>query len=246
MVAGGSERRRARDSVRPEDSPFRHGWTWRDRVLVQLAGAAIAFGLRLLYVTLRLHVDDPSGVMAAWAQGERVVWATWHDGIILLPLMKTRVERRLRPRVMLSWHRDGEIAAQAVQRFGVHVIRGSSTRGWLGALRGLVDANARGDDLVVVPDGPRGPRHEAKDGVVQLARVTGLPVVAVGLAANPATRFRSWDRMQLPRPFARVAIVLSPPVVIERRNAEGARDAVQTALANAASRAAAHVGATPA
>jgi lysophospholipid acyltransferase (LPLAT)-like uncharacterized protein len=215
-------------------------------MLVQLAGFWIAVGLRLLYRTLRIRVEDPAGVVARWRRGERVVWATWHDGIILLPLMKTRVERRLRPRVMLSWHRDGEIAAQAVRRFGVRVIRGSSTRGWFGALRGLVDANARGDDLVVVPDGPRGPRHEAKEGVVQLARVTGLPVVAVGLAAEPVTRFRSWDRMQLPHPFARVAIVLSEPVAVERRTAATASlVAVQAALADAAMRAATHVGGVP-
>ncbi len=215
-------------------------------MLVQLAGYWIAVGLRLLYRTLRIRVDDAAGVVDGWRRGERVVWATWHDGIILLPLMKTRVERGLRPRVMLSWHRDGEIAAQAVQRFGVRVIRGSSTRGWLGALRGLVDANMRGDDLVVVPDGPRGPRGEAKEGVVQLARVTGLPVVAIGLAATPVKRFGSWDRMQLPLPFARVAIVLSAPVPIDRRTAAAASlAAVQAALVDVAARAAAHVGTVP-
>jgi lysophospholipid acyltransferase (LPLAT)-like uncharacterized protein len=212
---------------------------------VQVAGFAIALVLRLLYLTLRLQVDDSADVMDGWRRGERVVWATWHDGIILLPLMKTRVERTLRPRVMLSWHRDGEIAAQAVQRFGVHVIRGSSTRGWLGALRGLVDANTRGEDLVVVPDGPRGPRHVAKEGVTQLARVTGLPVVAIGIAAHPARRFRSWDRMQLPRPFSRVAIVLGAPVPIERRNMAASLAAVQASLADVTVRAAAHVGAVP-
>lgn len=210
---------------------------------MQAAGFAISLVLRLLYLTLRLRVEDPAGVVSGWRRGARVIWATWHDGIILLPLMKTTVEPALRPRVMLSWHRDGEIAAQAVQHFGVRVIRGSSTRGWLGALRGLVDANARGDDLVVVPDGPRGPRHEAKEGVVQLARVTGLPVVAIGLAAHPARRFRSWDRMQLPRPFARVAIVLSAPVAVERRDAAGSLAAVQAALADVAARAASGVGA---
>lgn len=245
-MRGGSQNRRARESERPEDSPFRHGWTWRRRVMVQLAGAGIALLLRVLYVTLRIHVEDPSGVLGAHARGERAVWATWHDGIPMLPLMVTHVHPIFRPRVMLSWHRDGEIAAQAVQRFGVKVIRGSSTRGWLGALRGLVEANARGEDLVVVPDGPRGPRHEAKEGVVQLARVTGLPVVAIGIAAEPVKRFGSWDRMQVPWPFARVALVLSPPVRVERRDASGSLAAVQAALADVASRAISVVDGTPA
>ncbi len=240
-MRGGSQGRRARESTRPEDSPFRHGWTWRRRVTVQVMGAVIAIVLRVLYLTLRIQVEDPSGVLGAHARGERAIWATWHDGIPMLPLMVTHVHPMFRPRVMLSWHRDGEIAAQAVQRFGVEVIRGSSTRGWLGALRGLVEANARGEDLVVVPDGPRGPRHEAKEGVVQLARVTGLPVVAIGIAAQPVKRFGSWDRMQVPLPFARVALVLSPPVPVGRRDGAGSLAAVQQALAATASRAGAWV-----
>ena len=204
----------ARDAAAPGESSFRRHWTLRDRAVV--AGAAWAIGLvaRAVYATLRVRCLDPHGVLPARLRGERVVWATWHDGIVLLPLMVTRVEPRLRPRVALSWHRDAEIAAQAVRRFGVAVTRGSATRGWLGAVRGLLAANARGEDLVVVPDGPKGPRHEAKEGVVQLARATRLPVVAVGIACRPGRRLGTWDRLQLPRPFGRVAFVLSAPVSI--------------------------------
>src|SRR5207253_2850592 len=72
----------------------------------------------------------------------------------------------------------------------------------------------RGEDIVIVPDGPRGPRHEAKDGALQLARATGLPLVVVGAAAWPARRLGSWDRMVVPRPFARAALVLSAPLAL--------------------------------
>src|SRR5262249_59163304 len=101
--------------------------------------------------------------------------------------------------------RDAEIAARAMARFGVAAVRGSPTRGWLGGLRGLLEARARGEDIAIVPDGPRGPRHQAKDGVVQLARSTGLPVFAFGVAPRPPPRPGSWDRMPIPWPFARVA-----------------------------------------
>jgi lysophospholipid acyltransferase (LPLAT)-like uncharacterized protein len=113
-------------------------------------------------------------------------------------------------------------------------------------VRGLLAANARGEDLVVVPDGPRGPRHEAKEGVVQLARATRLPVVAIGIAAAPAHRLRSWDRMQVPRPFARVALVLGAPIPIGRDDAAGALAAVQAALEATASEAATLVQRAPA
>jgi lysophospholipid acyltransferase (LPLAT)-like uncharacterized protein len=234
-----------RDAADARDSPFRRHWTWRDRLLVAAAGWAIAATLRLVYATLRVRCLDPHGVLAAHARGERVVWATWHDGIVLLPLMVMRVEPRLRPRVVLSWHRDAEIAAQAVRRFGVSVTRGSEARGWMGAVRGMLEAHARGEDLVVVPDGPRGPRHEAKKGVVQLARATRLPVVAIGIAAAPARRLQSWDRLQVPRPFARVALVLGAPIQVARGDASGALAAVQASLEKTAAEARAAAGSAP-
>ena len=81
---------------------------------------------------------------------------------------------------------------------------------------------------MVVPDGPQGPRHEAKEGVVQLARATRHPVVAIGIASHPGRRLQTWDRLQVPRPFARVALVLSAPVPIARGGDALAR--VQAAL----------------
>ena len=235
-----------RDAAAPRDSPFRRHWTWRDRLVVTVAGWAIATVLRLVYVTLRVRWSDPHDVLGVHARGERVVWATWHDGITLLPLMVVRVHRRLRPRVVLSWHRDAEIAAQAVRRFGVAVSRGSATRGWTGAMRGLLAAHADGEDLVVIPDGPRGPRHEAKEGVVQLARATRLPVVAIGIATAPVRRLRSWDRLQLPRPFGRVALVLSAPIPVVRGESLRSLAAVQAALEATAAEAAAMVTRSPA
>lgn len=245
MTAPAPQGAAARDAARARDSPFRRHWTRRDRLVVGLAGWLIATVLRLVYATLRVRFVDPHDVIGAHGRGERVVWATWHDGIVLLPLMVVRVSRALRPRVALSWHRDAEIAAQAVRRFGVAVTRGSAARGWVGAVRGLLEANARGEDLVVVPDGPRGPRHEAKEGVVQLARATRLPVVAIGIAAAPSHRLRSWDRLQVPRPFARVALVLGAPIPVGRDGAAGALAAVQRALETTASDAAALVERAP-
>jgi lysophospholipid acyltransferase (LPLAT)-like uncharacterized protein len=223
-------RRAARDDSAARDSPFRRHWTWRDRAVVAVAGWAIAAVLRLLYVTLRVRCIDPHDVLGGHARGERAIWATWHDGITLLPLMVVRVHPQFRPRVALSWHRDAEIAAQAVRRFGVAVTRGSAARGWMGAVRGLLEAHRRGEDLVVVPDGPRGPRHEAKEGVVQLAAATRLPVVAIGIATSPVHRLRSWDRLQLPRPFGRVVLVLSAPIPVARGSAAASLATVQTAL----------------
>jgi lysophospholipid acyltransferase (LPLAT)-like uncharacterized protein len=218
----------AREGTAALESAFRRRWTWRTRVQVTVGGALLALVVRLLYLTLRVHCTDVDGVLDRQARGERFVFASWHDGLILLPLVMVAVPSRIRPRVLLSWHRDAEIAAQAVRRFGVRFVRGSATRGRVGAVRGLLAAHRAGDDLVIVPDGPRGPRHRVKPGLVQLGRATGAPIVPVTLAAAPRRRLRSWDRMQVPLPFARVELRFGAPVDA------GAADAAAQARVQAA------------
>src|SRR5207244_12340307 len=182
LSAGSGRDAAARDAAHAADSPFRRRWGWRTRVVVTFAGWAIALVLRLLYRTLRVRCLDPAGVLEGVARGEHAVFAFWPDTLVLLPLMVTAVYPRARVAIMLSWHRDAEIAAQAIRRLGIRAVRGSATRGWLGGLRGLLAARARGEDIVIVPDGPRGPRHQAKDGALPLARARGLPLAVVGAA----------------------------------------------------------------
>ena len=179
---------------------------------------------------------------ARHARGERLVVAFWHDGIALMPLMVTRLRWPGRITAMLSRHRDAEIAGRVLGRLGIDAARGSSTRGGIGALRRLLAAHRRGEDVVIVPDGPRGPRHHAKEGVAQLARATRCPIVVFGVVAHPAGRLRSWDRLQIPWPFARVALVSE---AIDVTAAADPRRAIQDALERLTHEAAVAVGARP-
>ena len=199
-------------------------------MLVTAAGWCLGWTLRVLYRTLRIELIDPSDRLGSRLAGERAVYAFWHEALVLVPLLARRVCPVVRPTVMLSWHRDAEIAAQAVRQLGVRVVRGSTTRGRVGALRGLLLAHARGDDLVLVPDGPRGPRRRAQEGVVQIAARTQLPVVAIGAAVRQGRRLASWDRMLVPFPFARVTLVLSEPIPVDRAELEPARARTEVAL----------------
>ena len=216
--------------ARVEGEAFRQGWTWRTRVWLATVGWLVAFVLRLVYATLRVRLVDPHGVFAARAAGTRIIAVFWHEGLVLTPLIVSRLRWPGTVTALLSRHRDAEIAAQTLSRLGIKTVRGSANRGRLGAVRGHLAAERRGDDVVIVPDGPRGPRRVAKDGIVHLARVTGLPLVAFGATAWPARRLGSWDRLQLPRPFARVALVASAPVAVARDADAAAQDAALAAV----------------
>jgi lysophospholipid acyltransferase (LPLAT)-like uncharacterized protein len=52
------------------------------------------------------------------------------------------------------------------------------------ALNRLGRSARAGDALAVTPDGPRGPRHVAQLGVVELAKLTGLPIYPVAFGAS--------------------------------------------------------------
>ncbi|MGH7389232.1 MAG: lysophospholipid acyltransferase family protein [Candidatus Rokuibacteriota bacterium] len=150
-----------------------------------------------------------------WAAGRPVIYVVWHGRILMMPwasarLLRTHGARRVS--VLASRSRDGEMVARYAARFGVAAVRGSSSRGGAGGLRALATAVRGGEDVALVPDGPRGPRRRLKEGVVVLAALTGAPVVPLAIAARPARRLASWDAFLVPLPFARCALVLGEPI----------------------------------
>jgi hypothetical protein len=199
---------------------------------------------RLLGASLRIEESVDPAVAALWARRSPVIYAVWHADILMLPYLYGH-QRRVH--VLASRSRDGELLARFVQGFGIPVVRGSSSRGGGRALLGLARLVRRQRaEVLVVPDGPRGPRGVAKAGAVLLARVTGAPVVPVGVSVRPCRRLRSWDRFVVPLPFARLAIVLGPPLSVEpdadRVRLEAHRRALEVGLARAAEAAARRTG----
>src|SRR5262249_28447548 len=80
------------------------------------------------------------------------------------------------------------------------------------AMRALVAAIERSEDVAIVPDGPRGPHEVFKPGAITLAAVTGARIVPVAIAAHPGGRLPSWDEFLIPLPFARCVAVFGEPV----------------------------------
>lgn len=175
--------------------------------------------LRALAATWRVRFAGPD----PFADDTTPLGGTWHRNL----LVGAGVFRDRPLHVTVSRSGDGELAVALMRRLGLpEPPRGSSRSGAVGLLRSVVRL-ARGGATVVFPcDGPVGPARVAKPGVLQVARLAGTPVRPVALAARPCLRFRSWDRMLLPLPFARVLIRYGEPFVVP----PGARGAELEAL----------------
>jgi hypothetical protein len=198
---------------------------------------AAALAVRALGLTLSVRAEGVDALRPLWSAGRPLIYGVWHGRILIVPWLNARFRRThgaRQVRVLASRSRDGELVARFVRRFGLDVVRGSSSRGGAAALRELARALRAGDDVAVVPDGPRGPSCRAQAGIVSLAATTGAPIVPLGVAARPARRLASWDRFMVPAPFARCAVVFGPLVDVGRHDdREALRVAVERALQHA-------------
>jgi lysophospholipid acyltransferase (LPLAT)-like uncharacterized protein len=168
-------------------------------------------------------------------EGGTAVLALWHDRLVLGSYFVSRhlIRRGYPVTALVSPSRDGELAARTSMRLGARVVRGSSSRGAREGVRRLLREAAAGRGLVVIPDGPKGPRRVAKPGAVTVARLARAPVVAIGWAADRSWRLGSWDRLEIPKPFARVAVAVGAPIAVPREAGDEAL-ARQTAALEAA------------
>lgn len=186
--------------------------------LSAVAPMVVATYVRCVGRTLRLTIIGADAIAPAWRERRPLIYALWHGRLLMVPWVSARLTdlRGRTIRVLASHSRDGDLVARFAGRFGVKAVRGSSSRGGASAVRALAAALRAGDDVVIAPDGPRGPRHRVQPGVVALAAITGAPVVPVAFAARPARRLASWDAFLVPTPFARCALVIGEPMRIAR------------------------------
>ncbi|MEO2083274.1 MAG: lysophospholipid acyltransferase family protein [Desulfurobacteriaceae bacterium] len=139
------------------------------------------------------------------------IFAFWHGRIFALPVAFSGYGGKVA--VLISRHRDGQLAASLVEKFGFRTVRGSTGKGKGGekAFFEMVNLLKSGISVALTPDGPRGPREKVKPGIVKLSKVTQLPIYPISFSAK-GIRLNSWDRFLLPYPFSKTVIIVGEPL----------------------------------
>jgi lysophospholipid acyltransferase (LPLAT)-like uncharacterized protein len=201
---------------------------WRARWLI-----AIGFWLlRIWERTLRYEVDDRAGLLAKQAS-DSGIGAVWHNRLLIMPLVLKRFFPHRQGAALISASRDGGWIAALVQRIGFDVVRGSSSRQGAIAMLQLSDVLAGGRDVVITPDGPRGPVYVLGPGIVLLAQKSGAVVFPLNLEYSSCWRVKSWDHFILPRPFSKVRVILGPPHQVAATSSEQEFEMERLRLQNA-------------
>ncbi len=195
----------------------------------------IAFGFRLLRLwarTLRYEIEDRAGIVGK-PIADNYIGALWHNRLLLFPFVLRRFFSNRHGAALISASRDGELLADAIKRFGFDVVRGSSSRLGASAILQLTDVLASGHDVVITPDGPRGPAYELGAGIIFLAQKSGAAVLPVNMEYSSCSRIRSWDRFIVPHPFGKVRVIIGQPHRVKSTSTDAEFETERLRLQNA-------------
>lgn len=197
---------------------------FRSGPVVALLGALIWAYMAFCGRTIRWQIEGIDDAKSNWQRHGGLVVAAWHSTILTLPTAWTRYLRHWPGRkassaMLISMSPDGESVARAIQYLGLKSIRGSShykrknrDKGGGAALSEAVRLLKAGGAVCITPDGPRGPRQRSGLGPILIAKRANSAILPYALATSPSKRLSTWDRFQIPLPFARGAIVFGETI----------------------------------
>ncbi len=162
-----------------------------------------------LQLTWKIKIVEAPLVQQWRKKGQPFLIAHWHgDELGILHLLK-----EYHVACIISTSADGDIMNKAVKLLGGETVRGSSTRGGVGALKGIIGLKNKGWNPSVAVDGPKGPIYEVKPGIFQISRLAKLPIVPISYHASRFKIFeKSWNKTRLPLPFSTVVIEWGEPL----------------------------------
>ncbi len=185
--------------------------------------------IRLVYLTSRWTVLNSESPGRFWKENKPFILCLWHGRMLMFPC----AWHRRKPIYMLaSSHRDGQIISKTVGHLGIHTITGSTTRGGTQAVREMLGKLKDDQCIGITPDGPGGPRMRASDGVVALARLSGVPVIPASCNTRRRRILSSWDRFLVAWPFNRGVFVWGEPIYVDRRANKAERERCRVRIEN--------------
>lgn len=209
---------------------------------VAALGAYLRFALRTTRWTL-IGAEN----LGSYLYAQPAVFAFWHERLPMMPALwslamhtRTREKRpRGRMHVLVSRHQDGRLIGRMMAGFSLDLVHGSSAKrgeqkGGTASLRALLAVLAAGDQVVITPDGPRGPARQAARGVAQLAALAGVPIVPCAAQSTRRRLLPTWDRMAVPLPFGRGVLACGVPISVPRLDWAASLPEIEAALNEAA------------
>ncbi|MCD9188669.1 MAG: lysophospholipid acyltransferase family protein [Pyrinomonadaceae bacterium] len=187
-------------------------YPFKKRLIIRLADFGFYCLIKFIGKTLRYETQNREFYDSIAENGKIPIYSFWHNRIFA----GTYYFRDRRIVVITSQSFDGEYIARFIMRLGYGAIRGSSTRGGIGALVEMIRLMRQGLPMAFTVDGPKGPKYIAKSGAVLLAKKTGNPMIPFSVEVSKFWTVKSWDNMQIPKPFSRALVVFREAIYVSK------------------------------
>lgn len=168
--------------------------------------------LKLVYLTSRWQFHWPDGFSKEkFLLERRVIFALWHNRLALGPGIFKHHEDIY---ALISPHSDGRVVSGVINKFGFGVISGSTNKNPVKALKQIITRLSSGGNIVITPDGPRGPIYKINSNISQIAKKYKAQLIPISANCSQYFRFNSWDRLIMPLPFGRIDVLIGQPLIL--------------------------------
>ncbi|WP_309497297.1 lysophospholipid acyltransferase family protein [Sulfurovum sp.] len=174
--------------------------------------------MRILWYTAskKFHFITPLG-------DEQHICVTWHGELLMTPQAYRHIHKKQKSSAIISQHFDGQLIASTLNFLSIRPLRGSSKKGAKKVLLEAFRAVKNGEEVLITPDGPRGPRHTMSDGAIGLALKSKLPIFVMNYKASSYWQLKSWDKFIIPKPFSKIDFYIQG-ISLEGMEANKARE----------------------
>ena len=176
----------------------------------------ILFGIKkfifITGVTAKISLAGKEIIDELIEQRQPFIICAWHHDIYFTAWLL----KNMNLTALISSSKDGEYINQILSGFGFRAVRGSSTRGGVGAMKQLVRCLKDGHSVAITPDGPQGPIHHVQEGIIALAKMTGVPIIPWRYEGSSCWNLNSWDKHKIPKPFTKISSVFGKPLFVPK------------------------------
>jgi len=180
--------------------------------------------MRILWFTTskKFHFITPIGE-------EQHVCVCWHGELFMSPQAYRAIHEKHPASAIISSHFDGSLIAGTLNLFGIRPLRGSSRKGAKQVLLQAFKSIRQGEEVLITPDGPKGPRHTMSDGAIGIALKSKLPIFIMNFTAKSYWQLNSWDKFVVPKPFTKVDFYIQS-ISLEGMELDEARNHLRDAM----------------
>jgi lysophospholipid acyltransferase (LPLAT)-like uncharacterized protein len=194
-------------------------------IIQEILSFIIVSYMKFVYFTSKKKYKNLDIFLNSLKKGESVMICTWHNTIMMMPLLMfqmKKIKNRKEMNSLASKHGDGKIVGNVMNKFGFVNIAGSSNqkkgRGIdISDLKKIIKNLKKGYSLAITPDGPRGPKYQINSQIVNIAKLSGSKILPASCNISRSIRLNSWDNFIFPLPFSTLSFYFDQQITIDRK-----------------------------